>query len=41
MSAGETYKDELQDSEEDLIKDTAEGQASDAQIQNIIFKKNL
>ena len=38
-AAGETYKDELQDNEHGLIKDMADRQAPDAQIQNIVFQQ--
>ena len=38
-AVGSTHQDELQDNEQSLIKDMADGQAADAQIQNIVFNK--
>ena len=38
-ATGETMQDELEENEHGLIKDMAEGQAPDAQIQNTVFNK--
>ena len=38
-AVGSTHQDKLEDNEQSLIKDMADGQAADAQIQNIVFNK--